>query len=149
MGYMGFGMMSWTYKQRARKPFSKRKGKPVYSTLTKYSSSLVEVVIVCVFLVAFYVMIPRIADKGNDRRQQEQSTREYQDHRAFKFLMNSGKQRLKRNRVEEAYSDLKLAHDIKPNDEKINQLLIETLSILCVNDNNYCKALDRMLNCSL
>lgn len=163
MGYMGFGMMSWTYKQRARKPFSKHKSKPVCSTLPKHNrefkiqpskqirnhSSFIEILIVLVIMAAFYVIIPQIVEKGNNRRQQKQLISMYQDNAAFSFLINSGEQRLKRNQIIGAYSEFKLAYTIKPNDEKVNQLLLETLSVLCVDGNNYCIELDKVLNSSL
>ena len=61
---------------------------------------------------------------------------------AFKFLIKSGKNRLIAGNIVGAYSEFSLAHNIKPNDVELNQLLTETLSILCYNDTNYCLKLD-------
>ena len=72
-----------------------------------------------------------------------------QDKQAFNFLLNSGKTHLKRNNVVGAYSEFILAYRVNPNNKELNQLLIETLSILCVNDENYCGELDDLMNLTL
>ena len=64
---------------------------------------------------------------------------------AFDFLLKSGKKRLKNNEITGAYSEFNLAHNIYPNNKELNQLLIETLSILCENDSKYNMKLDFFL----
>ncbi|MFT7050388.1 MAG: hypothetical protein ACJAZK_000984 [Psychroserpens sp.] len=53
------------------------------------------------------------------------------------------------NNLVGAYSEFKLVQAISPNDENINQLLIETLVALCEDDTKYCRELDIILTSSL
>lgn len=69
--------------------------------------------------------------------------------KTFNFLLNSGKKRLLSNNIQGAYSEFKLAYNIQPEHKELNQLLIETLSILCTKDSLYCKELDKLLKKSL
>ncbi len=66
----------------------------------------------------------------------------YKDSNAFSFLMNSGKERLMAGYYDEAYYEFKLAYKIDPEDEELQSVIIETISILCSKDINYCKELD-------
>ena len=68
-----------------------------------------------------------------------------QDEKAFNFLIKSGKKRLVSNNIVGAYSEFNLAYQIKPNSEELNQLLIETLSILCTKNTDYCDRLNSHL----
>jgi len=62
------------------------------------------------------------------------------------FLLNSGKKRLVSNNILGAYSEFNLAYKIKPNNKELNQLMIETLSTLCISEEKYCDRLDVFLN---
>jgi hypothetical protein len=59
--------------------------------------------------------------------------------------MNSAVYRLRDNNLLGAHSELTLAKAIYPNDERVNQLLIETLVALCEGSNTYCNELDAVL----
>jgi len=67
------------------------------------------------------------------------------DKEAFVFLMNSGKQRLKSNNISGAYSEFKLAQNIRPEDQELSDLMLQTLSMLCEQKNKYCTELDVMM----
>ncbi|EPR70765.1 hypothetical protein ADIWIN_3412 [Winogradskyella psychrotolerans RS-3] len=60
------------------------------------------------------------------------------DRDAFNFLIKSGKQRLNKGRISGAYSEFKLAYAIKPKDKELNQLLLDTLGILCLDYDRHC-----------
>ena len=60
--------------------------------------------------------------------------------------MDSGKYLLESNKMLEAYSEFKLAYNIRPNDKELNQLMIETLIALCDEKLRYCDELDSMIS---
>ncbi|WP_299274945.1 hypothetical protein [uncultured Psychroserpens sp.] len=162
-GYMGFGMASWIYKQRPNRAFSIKKGKPTCNTIPSYSrqfkmqpskpKSNFYIVMSLLFLgllfSVFYFKAPVLLEHSNTIRAQKQAYIQNANDEAFKFLISSGIQRLKRNNLTGAYSEFKLAYAIYPKNEKLQQLLIETLSALCEDANTYCADLDKMLNQSL
>ena len=74
---------------------------------------------------------------------------ESKDNEAFEFLLRSGKNRLLSNNILGAYSEFNLAYNIKPKDKELNQLMIETLGILCVNEEKYCSELDDLMKITL
>jgi hypothetical protein len=63
--------------------------------------------------------------------------------------MKAGENRWIENNLVGAYSEFKLVQAISPNDENVNQLLIETLVALCEDDTKYCRELDIILTSSL
>lgn len=162
-GYMGFGMATWIYKQRLRKPFSTRRSKPSCNTLPVYtrkfklqpskkSSNLYIIfsfLLIALIITGILYKGPVFMEYSNGVYTQKQKQVEQINNEAFHFLINSGLNRLRDNNIVGAYSEFQLAYDIYPKDEKLNQLLIETLSILCKNENKYCKDLNRYLESSL
>ncbi|WP_047546658.1 hypothetical protein [Psychroserpens sp. Hel_I_66] len=162
-GYMGFGMASWIYKQRPRKAFSKRKRRPTCNTLSTYKREFklqpsknkreifigFSVLIVILITFLMYYKIEDFTDHHNNWATQKKELRERSNKSAYRFLMNSGIKRLESNNLVGAHSEFKLAHNLFPNDETVNQLLIETLVGLCDNENEYCVELDDMLTDSL
>jgi hypothetical protein len=161
--YTGFEKISWTYKQRPRKAFSKRKrirGRKIISTykrpfILQPSKNEREIYIgfglLLVFLIAagLYYKVPEFNDYNKQLSIQTQNRIERHDKIAFKLLMNSAVYRLKDNNLIGAHSELTLAKAIYPNDEMVNQLLIETLVGLCDGGNTYCNELDATLMNSL
>lgn len=69
-----------------------------------------------------------------------------ENRKAFNFLINSGKKRLQNNNTSGAYSEFRLAKAIYPKNDEVNQLLIETLSILCNTSDDHCQELDELLS---
>jgi hypothetical protein len=49
---------------------------------------------------------------------------------------------INRTQVIGAYSEFCLAQKIKPNNKQLNQLLVETLSMLCEENKGYCDELN-------
>lgn len=162
-GYMGFGMATWIYKQRPRKPFSTQRSKPSCNTLPIYSRKfklqpsqkssrlylVFSLLLIALFFTGVFFKAPQFMDYSNNRYLQKQMKTEQINNEAFEFLMKSGMNRLRVNNAVGAYSEFKLAYNINPDNEKLNQLLIETLSVLCKNENTYCNDLDVVLSNSL
>ncbi|MEM5566291.1 hypothetical protein WNY78_14310 [Psychroserpens sp. AS72] len=151
-GYMGLGMASWIYKQGPRKPFSKRKRRPTCNTLSTYErvfklqpskkSSNLYIVFSFLFIglvaIGLYYKIPEFTDYHSIRNTQKRERIEHKNKSVYNFLMNSGINRLKANNLVGAHSEFTLARAIYPNDETVNQLLVETLVGLCDDNNTYC-----------
>jgi hypothetical protein len=156
-GYMGFGMQSWLYKKRPRKPFAKRGQVPSFSPLHNYSRTfslkphvkknnlLTGLFTLAILILSAYFVFTycdRFTDYSNQHRQLVIVQTQKQDEQGFNFLINSGKRRLSNNNVKGAYSEFHLAYNIRPENEELNRLLLETLSILCSEEIKYCDKLD-------
>ncbi|GAA4969873.1 hypothetical protein [Algibacter aquimarinus] len=161
MGYMGFGMQSWVYKKRPRKPFSKRGRIPSFSPFQEYSrtfkikshtkeSKYKYTLWGIIFFISLIFLVTNYTKKftlyTNEKSIVRIKAAEKIDNRAFVFLIKSGKKRLISNNIIGAYSEFNLAYQIKPNNEELNQLLIETLSILCDKNTDYCDDLNYHLD---
>jgi len=153
MGFMGFGMQKWIYTMRPRKPFSmKRKGSfsriPTYNRYFQLQSSKdttnynFEIILLTIFAIILTSTLPKWHDYAIERHKQEIAYAKAQDDKAFNFLIKSGKYRLSKGSLAGAYSEFKLAEDIRPNDAELNALLFETLSRLCINYKKHCYKLD-------
>ncbi len=155
MGFMGFGMQKWIYTMRPRKPYSmQRKGSftviPTYKRNFKLQPSknttgynfgilfFMVLVVVSGFAIPHWQIHARIHHKN------VLAIRSHEDTIAFNFLIRSGKRRLQDGSLLSAYSEFKLAHAIKPNNTSVNQLLTETLTLLCLDHNKHCKELDNL-----
>jgi len=155
MGYMGFGMQKWIYSRSPRKPFVKGRI-PSFTTIQAYDRKFklqpskpigrFFLVISMLLLGLFFSIIYLKKDEfliHSTKIQNQQNIRLAQiEVDAFKFLLKSGKYRLETNNIDGAYSEFKLAYKISQNNKELNQLLSETLSILCYNDADYCYELD-------
>lgn len=73
---------------------------------------------------------------------QNQERMQRLDAETFLFLMRAGQVELAKGNLVAAYNEFVLAQKIKPKDELLNQLLLETFSSLCANENQFCEALD-------
>ncbi len=162
MGYCGLGMQSWIYKMRPRKPFSMElkpsftsvpNHKRTFSLTLKTNENKFEtglITIITVFFLVFFISAFSIKYYQFSKTQTALVAKHEKifNDEAFTFLMNSGKGRLKHNNIIGAYSEFNLAYNIKPENEELNQILIETLSILCENDIKYCNKLNTHLSLS-
>ncbi|REE07847.1 hypothetical protein DFQ09_11041 [Winogradskyella pacifica] len=155
MGYMGLGLQKWIYGMRPRKPFSmQRKGSftavPTYSREFKlqYSNNKGSynfgIILFLVMVLVITLCIPSWLDHSRLQHKQELAWAIKKDNDAFNFLIKSGKQRVSKGRILGAYSEFKLAYAIKPKDKELNQLLLETLIILCLDYNKYCDDLIKL-----
>ncbi len=160
-GYMGFGMQSYVYKRRPRKPFDKHTKVPSFSPLTEpprtftpkahkkennIESALRLIIYTVFFLVVSVLLMNRLNTYFNDHRFNLEQGLKTRDNNAFNFLFNSGKRRLSRGNLEGAYKEFVLAYAIQSNHEELNQLLVETSGALCHENNIYCQKLERHLS---
>ena len=68
-----------------------------------------------------------------------------EDKIAYNFLLESGINRMYSKNYKGAYAEFKLAYQLNPNNEQLNNLMIETLSVLCNSDEKYCNDFDAFL----
>lgn len=160
-GYMGFGMQSWIYKRKLRKPFSKRGKVPTFSSLPLYSrefklkpsikrnKKLIGLLTISITLLLTTTVVIYGFKFHKYESTQSELVKEInleKNKGAFQFLLNSGKNRFYSNNFLGAYSELVLAHKICSQDKDVINLLIETSRILCKSDLKYCEALDNYLD---
>jgi len=157
MGDMGSGLQSWIYRMQPRKPFSmKRKGSfteiPSYqrefkiqASKERFKTDVILSGLLIFFSVGIFALYAPKFNKHSEKVHQEVMQMQKEGNgAALKFLLSSGKERLLNNNIIGAYSEFKLAYNIEPNNEDLKALLIETLSILCVENNSYCDKLDKI-----
>ncbi len=159
-GYMGFGMQKWIYSRKSRTKLYVRETIPSFTSLPKYSrtfqlkasvkenkllNGILAIGIAISLIILSGSFIKKYTDYSNEQTKQVTIYNNYENEKAFNFLVESGISRLAGNNIIGAYSEFKLAHEIHQNDEKFNQLFIETLSILCNDDEKYCNELDYFL----
>lgn len=158
-GYMGFGMQSWIYKQRPRKPFDVKR-KPSFTSIPKYergfkiqpskSSSpfyiVISILLLGLFFTIFQINMSEVLKHSSEMKQVKAHRIENENFEAFNFLMLSGESRFRGNNYEGAYSEFKLAYKINSKNEELNALILETLSILCFEKQKYCNELDNFNN---
>lgn len=161
MGYIGLGMQKWIYSRNPRKKLYVRDRIPSFTSLPKYSRTftlkpkikenprlkgVLTILIVLSFVLVAGVNYKNFVSYSNKQTALVNNFSELKDKEAFDFLLRSGKKKIYRNNIVGAYSELKLAYSIDPTNEGLNQLLIETLSILCNQDAKYCGELDTILD---
>jgi hypothetical protein len=157
MGYMGFGMQSWIYRMRPRKPFSMERKKSFTSVpktsrqfklqRSKQSDKLyiiISFLLLSLFFGIAYIMKDSLLLHANTIEKEKNERIADMNEAAYKFLLNSGKSRLNRNNIMGAYSEFKLAYNLKPKETELKNLLIETVYILCNFDSKYCDELDKL-----
>lgn len=145
-GYMGFGLQKWIYSRNPRKKMFVKERIPSFTSLPKYSrtfklqASIVEnkklmgfltVLITIGFIVVINLTYQKFNDYSNEYNKKMNVYHNHKNEKAFNFLMDSGKYRLESNKLLGAYSEFKLAYDINPDDDELNQLMLETLITLC------------------
>lgn len=111
----------------------------------KLLSGLIAIGISLFMIFLSYTYIQEFTNYSNAHNKQVIAYNNYEFERAFNFLMNSGIYRLETNKLTDAYSEFKLAYAIHKNNEQLNQLIIETLIILCDNNEKYCNDLEIFL----
>ena len=128
MGYMGFGMQRWIYSRNPRKPFVKGKI-PSFTAVKTYDRNFklqpskpfgrffifISILLLGLFFSIIYLKKDEFLIHSNKIHNQENERLAQIDKDAFKFLMKSGIHRLESNNIVGAYSEFKLAANIKPN----------------------------------
>ncbi|WP_299381402.1 hypothetical protein [uncultured Lacinutrix sp.] len=152
-GYMGFGMQSWIYKRKLRKPFSKRGKVPTHSSLPLYSrvfklqrsvkknkkqNAVLTLLIIFSLLILGVLTFSNIFKYEKQHKEFVSEMKDIKNQEAFIFLLNSGKERLNANNFSGAYSEFVLAYTINSQNEEVVRLLEETSSVLCKTDKKYC-----------
>lgn len=127
------------------------KPKPSKKENKKLDRFLITSFIISSFILGFITisLAKSFTNYSNNISKLTKERKVLMDKQAFNFLLNSGKTYLKRNNVIGAYSEFILAYKVNPNNEELNQLLIETLSILCEKNEKYCSELDELMNTDL
>ena len=140
MGYMGFGLQNWIYRQRPRKPFSK-KTRPSFYALPNHNREfkiqpskddnmsipkLVPILLI-VFLVFFLTKgIKDFMDYSKDLNSFATQRNAEKSSKAFKYLVDAGEWRLLHHHYEEALRKFEFAKEIYPDHKELNQLIILT-----------------------
>lgn len=153
--YIGFTFDNWLYKKGSKSPIIITDNISVFKPkLTinkdKILNKFFVISIIFSFIILCAITIPMLktfTDYSNNLSVTSKKRENLHNKEAFNFLLNSGKNRLYSNNVLGAYSEFILAYKVYPNNKEINQLLIETLSILCDKEEKYCNELDALLNC--
>jgi len=161
-GYMGFGMQSWLYKKKPRKPFDKREALPSYTALPKYQrtfqpkrnknrstrlTAALTVAIIFCFLIVLNYMSTQFVTYSDEHRKELVKNETRFDNEAFVFLLDSGISELKSQRPEIAFKHFELALNIFPEHKRVNRLYLETLSVLCEkNKVKYCELLNQKIS---
>ena len=121
---------------------------PTYKRILKPSKktrhNYIGIIIMLIVSLLELVYIPKWVAYEYYKYQQEITYKTAQDNRAFDFLMTSGKRRLNSGKISGVYSEFKLAYAIYPNDKELNQSLIETLEILCLDYNRHCSNYNKL-----
>jgi hypothetical protein len=159
-GYMGFGMQKWIYSRKPRKKLYVKERIQSFTALPKYSRTftlkpsvvdnkihkgMLTILVVISFIIIITSAFSNFKKYSNEHTKQVTNYINYKNKKAFNFLVYSGKNRLRERRILGAYSEFKLAYSIYPNNIEIQQLLNETLSILCEDNSDYCNELDKLL----
>lgn len=147
MGYMGFGLQNWIYRQRPRKPFSKQTKSnfeplPTYNrefNLQKndnyskgYNSTYVLVILLVLSVIFIYILFDYVII-GNSKTtpQVKQDNKESLD-----IIIESANNYRKYSEWKSAQKELELALKLDPNNLVVNKLYIQTLFSLCLEDTN-------------
>lgn len=111
-----------------------------------YINTVIKILMLlfCVFLCFHLILKIKHHNKYHYHNIQDTSIA---DLKAFSFLIDSGKERLAQGNIQGAYSEFILASNIQSNHQELQQLIIETLSILCTTNLEFCEALDKQLKC--
>ncbi|MFD1061711.1 hypothetical protein ACFQ1Q_00535 [Winogradskyella litorisediminis] len=152
MSFMGFGMQKWIYTMQPRRPYSvERKGSftkiPTHKNKFQFQPSkssnsyLFAIVLLVIFISIVALKIPAWKKYETEHSQYVRQLKVTKNTNEFNFLMNSGKRRLQNNNLKGAYSEFKLAKAIFPENKEANELFLQTLSILCFEENVFCNEL--------
>lgn len=163
MCYKGFEMLSYVYLRRTYNSFVKSskilafspsdkttkdfKLNKIFKTF-KYVYGILSLLLFIFCGLLCFNFMSKIK-KQNQLHYNKVVSINYEDAKAFDFLIESGRSRLKKGDVKAAYSEFILASKIKPNHLELHQLTAETLSVLCEKDKQFCKALDVLLGSNL
>ena len=161
MGYMGFGMQQWIYSRNPKKKLYERRDLRPFKSLhyysrifklqprkpenNRYGGFLVVLIIFGFIIMASFTYI-NFTGYSNNHNKLIFQNETIENRKAFNFLINSGKKRLQNNNTSGAYSEFRLAKAIYPKNDEVNQLLIETLSILCNTSDDHCQEMDELLS---
>ncbi len=101
-----------------------------------------SLLLILLFTMLIFMKTPPLMQHAHEVNQLELKHIEEENNKAFEYLMNSGRKRFIGGAYKSAYSEFKLAYDIKPNNEEVKSLIHEILVLLCQDDKHYCKELD-------
>ena len=157
MGYMGFGMAKWVYKQRPKKAFAKSAGKPSCNVLTDYKRKFklkpsntfgrrklnFEIIIVLATVLFFTFLLFKFDNYESNIVKAKHQSAIIKDEMIFNYLLDSGIYHLEHNNYENALSEFILAEKINPEDKKLHRLMTEVYYVLCESESRHCAELER------
>ena len=116
---------------------------------TKHSIYLSSIICTgLVFILSYtYIFKPiksRLVKSANQKVSNRRRIKKQNDRAIFKFLMESGKQRLVSNRYRAALSEFRLALKIYPTNKDARSFLRYTLNLLCQEEKSYCYELTQL-----
>ncbi|MFD2725913.1 hypothetical protein [Hyunsoonleella rubra] len=126
-GYMGFGMQSYVYKRRPKKPFVKHGNVPSFTPLTedrrefklkfhkpenRIERGLIKLLFILLIGFISVMFCLRFNHYQKNLNTMVEHNNSIENTKAFGFLLNSGIDRLAVGNTEGAYSEFSLAHQI-------------------------------------
>ena len=116
---------------------------------TKYSIYLSSIICTgLVFILSYTCMFKpiksRLVKRTNQKISNRRRIRQQNDRAIFKFIMDSGKQRLASSRYRDALSEFRLALKIYPTNKDARSFLLYTLNLLCQEETSYCYELTQL-----
>lgn len=161
MGYLGFGLQKWIYKQKPRKPFSKER-KPIADSTQSYHNEFdlkrdlsydnkkLKAVITLLILAAFVwgavILLKRAESHTTEYNKEIQATIDRKETEHFNVLFKSGKSYFDSKNLESAKSEFELALKIKPNSISLNKYYLSTLLLLSEKDSAYSEIALKYIN---
>ena len=161
MGYFGFGLQKWIYKQRPRKPFSNNR-KPSHDTTPIYhnefklkrdlnvTNNKLKAFITLLFLAgivwAIVIMLSNAKSRTSEYNQEFNKTIERTDNEIFNVLYKSGSLYYRNESWESAKSEFERALKIKPDHIDLNRKYITTLLFMANSDSTYRKSALNYIN---
>lgn len=163
MGYGGFGMQKWIYKQRARKPFSNSRGASSENSkfsegfhvasgslsreevnerldIRKREQFLIPIIFILFIIGIFVFLVPKFTNYEKKYNETNEIILEEYELESFQILRKSGNEQLAGKNFKIAAHEFELAYKIKK-DENIKASLIECYESLCNEDLFYCEKL--------
>jgi tetratricopeptide (TPR) repeat protein len=161
MGYMGFGLQKWIYRQMPRNAFSKERKleydsisknhhdfspKPAIKPTKNKQKALVSIGILLILISFSVYLISTFYKYSHNRKNTTEIELKKIEKQAFKVLCNSGIVYFERQNWSKAKAEFELALKLEPDDLKLNLYFAQTLLWLCKSEKQKCTEAIEYLN---